>query len=195
VLESTYNYINDCFHLNKGGSLKIGFNLDGITGTPLVKLHGTTRPNDTAGSSIIPPTWSKGIDETIRTAWKCGLELLAQATQLRIMGYSLPVADSYIKYLFKASVLGSQELKKIDVICMDDESKSARARYDDFIRFKFMRFRNADITNYLDINMEMNINSAAQHGDRFIADSLEQAHETFMDGTRHAAIGPVMTSR
>ena len=63
------------------------------------------------------------------------LESLIDLNQLRIIGFSLPIADSYIKYLLKASVINTDDLKKIDILCLDSGG-GIRERYTSFIKHR-----------------------------------------------------------
>ena len=137
----------------------------------LAKLHGSV---DTG--VIIPPTWSKGVNTDIVPAWNLAFRLLAEATQIRIIGYSLPIADAYVKYLLKSAVIQapSINIKKIDIICLDDDSGSVKKRFYDFIKFDYRRFANKDTKSYLRLHQEK------YAGGNRTFDKLEQAHEEFM---------------
>lgn len=70
-------------------------------GSPiLVKLHGSA---DT--TTVIPPTWNKTITPHIEREWETAYQLLSSANYIRIIGYSLPDSDAYVRYLLKASIL------------------------------------------------------------------------------------------
>jgi len=111
----------------------------------LAKLHGSL-DNDT----IIPPTWNKTIQEKIILEWRTAYKLLSSANHIRILGYSLPENDAYVKYLLKSSLLESENLKTIDVVCMDNNN-IVRRRYDSFISRKYPKYRfiNGDLKMYL----------------------------------------------
>jgi hypothetical protein len=109
----------------------------------LAKLHGSVETGN-----IIPPTWNKGNHPEIVPTWKLAYQLLTGADHLRIIGYSLPTADSYVRYLFKSAVISNQHLKTIDIVCLDPDG-SVKARYDQFVKFDYYRFFNADTLNYL----------------------------------------------
>ena len=101
----------------------------------LTKLHGNVNTKN-----IIPPTWNKILsDEIIKRSWESSHRLIEQANHIRILGYSLPITDSYIKFLFKSAVINSDNLKSIDVICMDPKQE-VQKRYNDFIAFPNYRF-------------------------------------------------------
>jgi hypothetical protein len=111
----------------------------------LAKLHGSIDDG-----SIIPPTWSKNINAKILNAWKLAYETIKEANQIRIIGYSLPISDTYIKYLLKTASIDCFNLKQIDVICLDDLQNTVRQRYDDFIDSKNYRFFNTRVEIYLE---------------------------------------------
>jgi hypothetical protein len=148
---------------------------DGRFTASLAKLHGSV---DTG--VIIPPTWSKGVNRDILPAWRLAYQLLADATQLRIIGYSLPTADAYVKFLLKSAVIQDPHLKKIDVICRDSDG-AVKRRYDDFIKFDYYKFVNAGVTDYLNLHMRKYERGKADKPDGFVLNKLEEAHEEFME--------------
>lgn len=107
----------------------------------LAKLHGSAHTGD-----IIPPTWAKGTHPSIIKTWKIANSILKDSNHIRFIGYSLPVADSYLKYLLKSAVIDTSNLKSLDVICMDGDS-SVQKRYQDFFALNNFRFKNASITD------------------------------------------------
>lgn len=138
----------------------------------LAKLHGSI---DTR--VIVPPTWSKGVNTDIVPAWKSAYQLLADATQLRIIGYSLATADAYVKYLLKSAIIKEPRLKQIDVICRDTDG-SVRARYNDFIKFEYFRFLAVDVDKYLSFLVDRY--PPVGPGGVCILNRLELAHADFM---------------
>jgi hypothetical protein len=94
---------------------------DNPKGPFLVKLHGTVDHP----TGIIPPTWHKTLaDEDIRRQWELAYRVLSQANQIRFIGYSLPEADAYVRYLLRASISGVHfhNIRTIDVINPDATS-------------------------------------------------------------------------
>ncbi len=72
----------------------------------LAKLHGTVESQEPGKSPIIVlPTWSKGSNEKVRPAWRLAFNLLRDANYIRVLGYSLPESDAYVRYLFKSAIL------------------------------------------------------------------------------------------
>jgi hypothetical protein len=139
----------------------------------LAKLHGSI---DTA--DIIPPTWNKRLAKGILLkAWRIAHWLLANANHVRIIGYSLPEADSYIKYLLRAAVVDNPHLKTFDVLCLDCDG-AVRKRYDNFLCFRNYRFKSRCVKDYLE-----------DHANRYGGwpatvelGALEEVHQTFFSG-------------
>ena len=143
----------------------------------LTKIHGCV-----SSGNIIPPTWNKKSDDNLILVWKLAKKMLENANHIRILGYSLPISDSYIKYLLKSSVLKSSHLKTIDVITLDP-SGDVKKRYDNFIDFNYYRFKNADILDYFKFNLEMcksKFDSGTGFAKSIKFDFLEKAHNEFM---------------
>src|SRR5271169_6346674 len=97
---------------------------------------------------IIPPTWNKKLSTSILATWRKAHQLLTDANQVRILGYSLPVTDAYIKYLLKSAGANAANLKRIDILCKDS-SGTVQQCYKDFVTFNSMRFKNCRIEDYL----------------------------------------------
>lgn len=111
---------------------------------PYIKLHGSSdKP-----TSIVTPTWRKTFDNNNENEWQVAGNILSEANHIRIIGYSLPVTDSYLKYFLKWGAANEQNLKSIDVICLDDEQHSVEKRYRDFIHHK-LNFYNNSTADYL----------------------------------------------
>lgn len=148
----------------------------------LAKLHGSAD-----SGIIVPPTWNKGFSqEEIELAWQVAYNVLSNANQIRIIGYSLPETDSYIRYLLKASVINSQHLRKIDIICLDP-SKQIKKRYKNFIHSNSWKFISGDVKDYL----EMIIKRCRQVYDygpdkrKVSYYAIEHAHKEFMESTNN----------
>lgn len=136
----------------------------------LAKLHGCVKKG-----GIVPPTWNKGNNSEISKIWNQAYHLLSNATHIRFIGYSLPPSDAYVKYLLKAAVLKAQHLKSIDVICLDPDG-IIKARYDEFIKFNYYRFQNADTKQYLLNIYNLNV-KPIESPNRLVFNNLEKAHE------------------
>ncbi len=149
------------------------------------KLHGSVEP-----LTIVPPTWNKITDKLPKENWKYAWKWLSDANHIRFIGYSLPISDSYVKYLLKASILKSSHLKTIDVICLD-KSGVVKKRYDEFIKFDFYRFRNGRVEDYLEQNFQYHINEfnkriIPRRDDVAIYEYLEESHARFMERSESA---------
>ncbi len=145
----------------------------------LAKLHGSVE------TTIVPPTWSKGVITDIVPAWNLAQRLLAEATDIRFIGFSLPVADAYIKYLLKSAAVTNKYLKQIDVICLDNDGSVAR-RYSDFIDFGYFRFAHANTTKYLGAisappTPNTFLHTAPMSTGYASFDKLEAIHDEFMN--------------
>jgi hypothetical protein len=174
VLENMASAIKEQYH----SDCKIEFEKSSYDSswdsTHLAKLHGCL-----SNDEIVPPTWAKGTHESIVPIWKNAFKLLNDANHIRFIGYSLPVADSYIKYLLKAAVIDAPHLKSLDVICMDNDG-STKSRYDNFFEFNNYRFQNGSVTDYLQ-GLKDQVNSNRNRQRDFVSTSrLETAHDIFM---------------
>jgi len=180
ILENCFSYYVDNYHANNtiGFSNKTEKSQEQfLQNTHLAKLHGSV---DT--KMIVPPTWNKGLYEDIKPAWQLAGKLLTEANHIRIIGYSLPVADAYIKYLLKAAIIRCDYLKSIDVLCLDRDG-SVKDRYDELICYPNYRFINSDIKDYL----LMNGPSDGDFDDNSIyMDNLETVHKAFFDHNVHS---------
>jgi hypothetical protein len=139
-----------CKHISSVLGLNIAFRTDPKEvndewpGAPyLSKLHGTVE-----SGNVIPPTWNKALHPEIQNIWQLAYKLISTATQIRVVGYSLPETDSYVKYLLKSAIVEARNLKQVDVICLDPKG-DVRVRYDEFIDFPNYRFAPEDVSSYL----------------------------------------------
>ncbi|MBI1279519.1 MAG: hypothetical protein GC179_15420 [Anaerolineaceae bacterium] len=134
----------------------------------LSKLHGSVDKED-----LIPPTWNKGLNPNILSAWQIAYKVLSEANYIRILGYSLPPTDTYIRYLLRAALIEAPHLKQIDVLCLDNKNNDVHRTYGEFINFKNYRFLSKNITDYLEANKEYDNREGFTHF------ALEQAHNSF----------------
>lgn len=135
-------------------------------GVYIAKLHGSIDTED-----IIAPTWNKGLGQSKLTDWEVAYKVLSEANHIRILGYSLPITDTYIKYLLRAAVIESPHLKRIDVICLDNDGRT-QERYKDLIRFHNYRFKVLNIETYL----KYHVNKYSFRKNKETFDRLEEAH-------------------
>jgi hypothetical protein len=147
VLEKMAEHINAAFH--RSGRTFVSKAMG--SGTPLVKLHGSVVNKD----SIVPPLLNKQYVD-IAGLWGEAFAILKSANQIRVVGYSLPEADSYVRFLLRSAAVETPHLQRIDVLCMDNKGRVQR-RYRNFITFTDYRrgkdrlesFRDADCYGYL----------------------------------------------
>lgn len=143
----------------------------------LAKLHGCVD-----GGIIVPPTWAKGTHPQVVPSWKAAYQVLRDSNHIRFIGYSLPVSDSYLKYLLKSAVVDCKHLKSLDVICLDPDG-SVRSRFDEFLEFNYYRFKEASISDYIDnlIKTTHDIRrNNYDHNSPITMNSLEKVHASFM---------------
>jgi hypothetical protein len=139
----------------------------------LAKLHGSV---DT--DVVVPPTWNKALNHDLLASWKLAFKLLAETNHIRIIGYSLPIADAYVKYLLKAAVIHAPHLKSIDVICLDNTGE-VRDRYERFVEFNRFRFSQRSVVDYLETHYNNYTSSRRSYETPIAMDKLENAHEEF----------------
>ena len=181
VLESYVQYIEQNYSRrqdNKEEKLQfhLGPNPAGVRTrqVSLAKLHGSV---DTG--VVVPPTWNKALNQDLHSSWQLAFKLLAGANHIRIIGYSLPIADAYVKYLLKAAVIRAPHLKSIDVLCLDN-SGEVRERYEQFVKFDNFRFRSDSVVDYLRRNHRMHIpTDYVPYESQLSMDKLESAHDAF----------------
>lgn len=142
------------------------------TAPPLVKIHGSVSQGE-----IIPPTFNKGLYQPqLPKQWRRGYDVLMKAHQIRIVGYSLPQTDAYIKYLLKAAIGKLGSLEQIDVLCKNGDG-NVKKRYAEFVRFKNFRYVDGDVVDYLKFHFDI---VKKRNGDTLRYDKLEDAHSQFM---------------
>jgi hypothetical protein len=136
----------------------------------LAKLHGSV------DTDIVPPTWNKRIHDYILPAWQAAFEAVAEANELRFIGYSLPETDSYFRYFLKAAISQSFNLQRVDVLCRGAQVEQRYAALFESNRFRF----NAGVSTDSYLHGVMSAansqfgRSSTSH--RFDTDILEQAH-------------------
>ena len=106
------------------------------------KLHGSV------SKEIMLPTWSKNISDPFKSTWELAYNILKNANEIRIIGYSLPPSDNYVKYLFINAFKDSKNLKKIDVITIDDDGEVEK-RYRNLFILPNFKFKNSNFLEFL----------------------------------------------
>jgi hypothetical protein len=177
VIEGYCSYINN----QQNQSQNIGFlSSDAMRqgqGWPpvLAKLHGSVEDG-----MIITPSVTKGLyHDRMPDSWSVAFRVLARASEIRILGYSLPDSDSYIKYLLKAAMTESVRLRRIDVICLSLENVE-KNRFEAFVGRRFLRFRNINILDYLGEIMNVTRPNAIAEVESLSFRELERVHQLFM---------------
>lgn len=169
VIENIIKYVNDNFST----TFNITINNETDSNTLFIsKLHGSIN------ADIIPPTWNKRHPNYLREYWKKAHVLIRDANYIRILGYSLPISDNYVKYLFANALKDSMHIKNIDVICKDSDGRTEK-RYRDLFTFPKLKFTNSDITTYIGGNKFINENQREKTF-LFSSDILESWHKEYM---------------
>ncbi len=138
----TLNY--DLIRENMIGYLEGAFHPQERIRIDIAKLHGSV------DGKIIPPTWNKQVPKRIQESWKVAYKDISNTNHLRIIGYSMPTNDNYMKYLLSVSLKNCPNLKSIDVITRDSTGET-KARYDRLLKpFPYYQFKNATVENYFD---------------------------------------------
>lgn len=114
----------------------------------IAKLHGSV------GGEIVAPTSLKWAVRKVADAWKTAYRLFSEANHIRILGYSLPESDGYIRYLLSAAATTSENLKRIDVVNTDPRMKEHFRKY---VCFRDARFCKIDSSVYLRSTVTMDL--------------------------------------
>jgi hypothetical protein len=172
ILEEILEFINSCYpNFTAQPQIRFDTKGDNTTNVSLAKLHGCI-----SLQNIIAPTWNKVIaDEAIKAAWKLAYKRISEANHVRIIGYSFPPTDTYIKYLFEAAVLKSENLKTIDCYCLDQEG-IVKKRFDEFVVFRDKKFISGKTEDYLSsIHLT---EQGERNNKKLFFNDLESAHKT-----------------
>jgi hypothetical protein len=137
----------------------------------VAKLHGSV------SGELLPPTWRKAQSPAILEAWQNAYRWLMQSSEIRILGYSMPKTDLYVKYLLAAAIGGCESLEHVDVICLDDAERTVERRYRDMFNFPALRFRSRRVEEYLAFSQYLGHEHAPFKMDLAF---LESSHSTFM---------------
>jgi len=77
---------------------------------------------------IIPPTWSKGVDDQLSLPWETAVNRLKTATRVVVIGFSMPETDLHFRYLLAAGLQQNAWLRTIVFVNPDAAGVEARAR-------------------------------------------------------------------
>lgn len=86
--------------------------------------------NQTLSPMIIPPTWSKMVEGSpISKVWEKAVSELETAFQIVVIGYSMPVTDTFFQYLLTLGLSSNPNLHRVIVVDPNDSSEF-RQRYE-----------------------------------------------------------------
>ena len=157
VYQSFWPRVKILFIVGRGSTPEVRWGEDGEQEIIYLKPHGSLnwekslspdlakakaneiRPNQFPMKSleaplILPPIFNKMNSPQINVVWKAALEILREAKNIVIVGYSLPRTDIYMQYFLKSAVGPNQNLQKIivfdPVLFREDErTKQMESRY------------------------------------------------------------------
>lgn len=87
------------------------------------------------GSSpvIVPPSWNKAdYHSMVSKVWAAAARNLSEAEYIYIIGYSLPLTDSFFRHLYALGTAGESWIRSI-VVFNPDGSKQTKSRFSDLI--------------------------------------------------------------
>jgi hypothetical protein len=80
---------------------------------------------------IVPPSWDKSrYQNSLRDVWRRASAVLAAADEIFVIGYSLPEADSFFRYLF---ALGTQSRTRVHRLFVVNPDQAVRPKFERFI--------------------------------------------------------------
>ena len=158
IYHNIYDYLNS--------------NFDADLTIPLAKLHGSV------DKTIVPPTWNKKLDGTIEEEWKKAAQWLKEATEIRVLGYSMPITDINIKHLFTSAMVDSDNLQQIDVLCLDPGG-TVSERYRNMFTFPRYSFYPIDLDQYLSSFIDRR-GAGDQYGYNTQLFQIEDKHKTLL---------------
>jgi hypothetical protein len=94
---------------------------------------------------LIPPSWDKSEHrEIMRPVWQKAVEELKRATRICVIGYSMPEADSFFKYLLALALSENHGLYKFIVV---DKDQTVSSKYEQLLDPMFRERRIAPFLN------------------------------------------------
>jgi hypothetical protein len=174
----TFNYDTILEKISHGIATRLDYHDNNFLNTLVIdddtirycKLHGSIDKG-----TIIPPTWAKSSFPQVKKDWEDAFTLLKLANDIRIIGFSFPDTDSHVSYLFKSALSENENLKKIDVICLDNNDY-IKNKYTSKFCFENFRFKNAGVEDYFGLISKAVSNNRINYAH----DTLEYIHEHFM---------------
>lgn len=144
VIENLIEFHNKSFAAGETGKISVNpIKSENNHFIRYAKLHGSLE------TQIIPPTWNKSNNASALEHWNLAYQLLSEANHIRILGFSMPVSDSYIKYLIGTSIRKAFNLKSIEVITLDQDGSTKKRYQEMFSGFRGFKFMAAEISGYL----------------------------------------------
>jgi len=68
---------------------------------------------------IVPPTWNKAIHPQMERLWSKAAEVLSEAENVVVIGFSLPDSDKFFRYLFALGVMSPTKIRRVRVVDKD----------------------------------------------------------------------------
>lgn len=80
-----------------------------------IAIHGTYEDvrRKRKAPMLLPPTWQKNMGHPLLVVWSQAVLALRMATNVVVIGYSMPPADQHFKYLLAAGLQGNISLRRI----------------------------------------------------------------------------------
>ncbi len=100
----------------------INWKRDSVSDEPQILTEGELNDDPL----ILPPTWQKNPEKWLQKTWSEALSSISEATNIVIIGYSMPETDSYFKHLITSGLSKNRGVHKLVVI---DKSESVVEKY------------------------------------------------------------------
>lgn len=178
IIENIVDFINEKYIKKSEKKLSLENKVGNYERSKIkyAKLHGCV------SGEIVLPTWNKKDSEHILKTWRLAHKLLREANEIRIIGYSLPVSDNYIRYLIANALKDSEHLKKIDIITIDGDGITEK-RYRELFNFNNFKYKNENILKLLSEIYSAKLKRVPPGLEELTLNSvlLEKEHRDFMD--------------
>ena len=94
------------------------------------QTHACNRVHDRT-PIIVPPSWDKSrYQSSLRSVWEQAARALDSADEIFVIGYSLPEADAFFRYLF---ALGTQSRTRVQRMLVVNPGHDVRPKFERFI--------------------------------------------------------------
>ena len=91
----------------------------------------TCKQKNTLTPLFIPPTWCKEPGPSgIKNVWNEAIKEFQEAFQIIIIGYSMPITDTFLPYLLSLGLMNNQTLHRV-IIVNPDHNADFKKRYCD----------------------------------------------------------------